>query len=151
MQWKKEDNERLFRTKVTENEQKKAEKLLSLFFRLPHIIEGNRLAIEMKTTPSYTVREGSGGGSDPTWNVYKHAEASIQMQQNQRMYEVLSNLYETLPEELRLLWFVRYEPRNMHNCESAMRQLHIGNRNTYFERKFQLIGYIMDAFDLWEG
>ncbi len=152
MQWKKDDNEILFRTRVTASEQKRAEKLLSLYFRLPAIIEGNRLAAQMKTTPSYEIREGKSypkeGGE--SWNVYTHAAASINLQTNLKAFEVLSELYHGLPEELRQLWFVRYEPRNMHNCETAMLQLHISNRNTYFDRKFQLIGYIMDAFDLWE-
>lgn len=149
MQWKKEDNDKLFRTRVSKQEQKKAEKLLSLYFRLPTMIEAGRVKLGTAMTPTYEVREGA-SYLPPSSKVLDEVMKREQLALNEQAYDKLDALYKGLPYHLRLLWFVRYEPKNMHNCESAMRQLHMSNRNTYFKQKFELIGYIMDAFDLWE-
>lgn len=149
MQWKKEDSDKLLRTHVSKSEQKQAEKLLSLYYRLPTMIEAGKARLGTSITPTYEVREGA-SYLPPSSKVVDEVMKRQQLDLNIQAYEKLDALYKALPYHLQLLWFVRYEPKNMHNCESAMRQLRVANRNTYFKQKFELIGYVVDAFDLWE-
>lgn len=151
MEWSKEKkrSQKLFRDYANKSEQKKAEKLLSRYFLLPALIDNGENDAGTKMTPTYELREGS-AYLPPSSKVEDAVIKSDRHYTNVDTFNKLDRLYKQLPDDLTELWRVRYEPRNMHSCETAMIQLHIADRNAYFRRKFELIGYVLDLFDLWE-
>lgn len=151
MEWSKNKKRetKLFRDYCNKDEQKKAEKLLSRYFLLPDMIDTAENTEDIKLTPSYELREGS-AYLPPSSKVENAVLKSDRYYENVETFKKLDRLYHAMPPHLKEIWDVRYYPKNMHSCETAMIQLHTSDRNSYFKRKFELIGYVLDAFDLWE-
>lgn len=145
----KRNRDELIRTVPNPQEIRRAEKILSRYFQLPQIIEIGESILGQAMTPTYEYREVN-ANLPPSSKTESEVFKRLELEENKRQLVLLTKLRETLPEDMVKLWDVRYEPRNMHNCETAMIELRIGNRNKYFAMKYQLIGIILDAFLLWE-
>lgn len=145
----KRRRDELIRTTPTNQEIRRAEKVLSRYFQLPQIIEIGESTLGQSMTPTYEYREVNANLA-PSSKTESEVFKRLELEENKRQLVLLNKLRDTLSPDLVQLWDVRYEPRNMHNCETAMIQLRIGYRNKYFALKYQLIGIILDAFLLWE-
>lgn len=145
----KRRRDELIRTTPTPQEIRRAEKILSRYFQLPQIIEIGECSLGQAMTPTYEYREVN-ANLPPSSKTESEVFKRLELEENKRQLVLLGKLRDTLPPDLVKLWDVRYEPRNQHNCETAMIELRVGNRNKYFAMKYQLIGIILDAFLLWE-